>query len=294
MIEKSGLCPYAKVELRGAMDFEAATPVGWVQTYTPNFSSWRLGDIVLIYSGGTLKDRVNSRCQRVVGRNLTAAQAQYVHAAIYVGDGYIVDIAPNNNRARRRQLDVYTRNNSITLLRVPGLTSESETAISAEALAAYKHGYRFSVLQLASARLRSVSLRIRSPLSVLSKVAKIPSNQVQAVSCAELVQRVFSKATSLALWRQNQRGAFMPSSLARFAEEETLVVIQTSWQIAVTSEDVRANVLKRNAVRARRHLVLSPTSVASSCTPTVATHDRLPREVAEPDPAERRILQTGG
>ncbi|MFT3819809.1 MAG: YiiX/YebB-like N1pC/P60 family cysteine hydrolase [Rubrivivax sp.] len=70
---------------------EPLVPVAWPGTHVPNFSDWREGDIVLVHRTSDAIGRGIQLAQAASLSPITRAGAICSHAAIYVGDGTLVD-----------------------------------------------------------------------------------------------------------------------------------------------------------------------------------------------------------
>ena len=76
----------------GNAPVETKVAPNWPHSLCPNFSDWLPGDIVLFRSGRQLKDTAIVLAQACSFSPVTRSGCHFVHAAIYVGDGDIVDI----------------------------------------------------------------------------------------------------------------------------------------------------------------------------------------------------------
>lgn len=71
---------------------EPLVPVAWPGTYVPNFSDWRDGDIVLVHRTADSIGIGIQASQFASFSSVTRAGAVCSHAAIYVGDGMLIDV----------------------------------------------------------------------------------------------------------------------------------------------------------------------------------------------------------
>jgi hypothetical protein len=111
----------------GAAKVEPNVPPGWPHWLCPNFSDWQLGDIVLVRSNGSPKDRGIAALQYVSLSPATRAGFLYIHAAIYVGNGEIVDITAKG--VAKRSVWTYCEHHAITLRRSPDVTQPEQGRI---------------------------------------------------------------------------------------------------------------------------------------------------------------------
>ena len=70
---------------------EASVPAGWPGVFVPNFSDWRVGDIVVAHHTPDLVGLGILSAQSASASPVTRAGRVYSHAAIYVGAGMVVD-----------------------------------------------------------------------------------------------------------------------------------------------------------------------------------------------------------
>lgn len=96
-------------------------PPGWPHSLVPNFSDWQPADIVLVANDGSLAGNAIVVSQRVSLSGATRAGAKYTHAALYVGNGILVDATVGDGIAQRTVWD-YCQLRTLALRRVPRLS----------------------------------------------------------------------------------------------------------------------------------------------------------------------------
>lgn len=96
-------------------------PAGWPSQLVPNFSDWQPADIVLVGNDRTLAGNAIVASQYASLSGATRAGAQYTHAALYVGNGLLVDATAGAGIAERSVWD-YCQFRMLALRRVPGLS----------------------------------------------------------------------------------------------------------------------------------------------------------------------------
>lgn len=135
----------------GRQQREPQTPKAWPGTYVPNFSDWRLGDIVLVEAIG-FAGLVIRAGQAVSTNPMMALGNRWSHAAVYVGDGDVVD-ACYGTTIQRRSLWQYCQGRAVTVRRIddPAIPAADVRDIAAAALSHV--GESYSVLQIVLGKL---------------------------------------------------------------------------------------------------------------------------------------------
>ena len=113
---------------------ELNVPAAWPGHLCPNFSDWELGDIALVHHDQSAMGRVIVAGQKISANPLMTAGALCSHAAIYVGNGLILD-ATFGNKVMERSVWGYCQHRSIQLrrLNMPRVTTAQRHDIAAEA-----------------------------------------------------------------------------------------------------------------------------------------------------------------
>lgn len=131
---------------------ELRTPHGWPGTFVPNFSDWRGGDIVLVHRSA---DPVGAAIQAAQATSLspvTRAGSLCSHAAIYVGEGELVDATPAAGVSLQSVWN-YCQSRAIQVRRLSD-ASIPAADIADIAVAAQRHiGEPYSVLQVIVSKL---------------------------------------------------------------------------------------------------------------------------------------------
>ncbi|MEO5953274.1 MAG: hypothetical protein ABIQ44_12485 [Chloroflexia bacterium] len=115
-------------------------------TLCPNFADWLPGDIVVVRSAGHLKDAAIVIAQACSLSPATRAGRHFVYAAIYMGNGKIVDIIASGRA--KRSIWTYCEHHAISVSRYTGLDAAKRNSIVqfAPNLSAVGHSYSRSQL----------------------------------------------------------------------------------------------------------------------------------------------------
>lgn len=131
-------------------------PSKWQNTlsFVPNFSDWRPADIVLVKADNTLISRGIKLAQQASLNKKMRLGAEFTHAALYIGDGQIIDITYDDSITERCVWD-YCVDREVIVRRVPGLTVQDEDAVVAHALYLRQQNYSYSRWQAALSKMFS-------------------------------------------------------------------------------------------------------------------------------------------
>lgn len=176
---------------------ERPVPPTWPGTYVPNLSDWQEGDILLVEGSGL--SGLIIRAAQVTTMNLAMLQgAQWSHAAVYVGNGTVIDAAFPAG-VTEQPLWNYCEKRAVTVRRLgdPSLSTATKRVI---ALAARSHiGEPYSVLQAALAKLGLPSAQSPNPA---------------ALFCSTFAGLVVAEATGIRLWSAPEHQPLLPAILA--------------------------------------------------------------------------------
>ena len=192
----------------GNAPLETNVPSNWPVWMCPNFTDWLPGDIVLIRSRGRLKDAAIVVAQSCSLSSATRAGRHFVHAAIYVGNGEIVDITAAG--VAQRSIWTYCEHHAITLRRLPGLDAAERSRIVQFALNLATQGQSYSWSQL-----------------VTSKLVPGTEPQTDALYCSTLVGLAYQKAAGVQLHAQRFYKPLYPGTLA---EHNGLDKVPLEWR----------------------------------------------------------------
>lgn len=209
---KPELAPYRETEtslLTSDRRIETQVPPGWSHPKCPNFGDWLPGDIFLVRSNGNAPHRAIEVAQRTSLNRATREGSVYVHAAVYVGNGEIVDITPKLGVARRSVWE-YCERHAIALRRLPYLSPTDSDAIAVTANELATQGLSYSWGQL-----------------VLSKLVPKTIPQPEKLYCSTLVGHVFEQACDIQLHAQPMYRPLYPGTLA---EHQALDVVLLEWR----------------------------------------------------------------
>ncbi|MCU0940147.1 MAG: hypothetical protein MUC86_13680 [Burkholderiaceae bacterium] len=199
-------------DLSDSPPVEPLLPANWPGTVVPNLSQWQAADIVLVHSSGSLKDLAISASQWASFNRATRVGCQYVHAALYVGDGEIIDSTTALGLARRSLWD-YVKDHRITLRRVPNLSQTERDRIVAEAEA-------MRLLQLPYSRWELI----------WSKLVPNTLPDPEHLYCSTFIGHVVNKGAGRQLAAQTMYRPLYPATLA---EHKGLDAIELEWRPTV-------------------------------------------------------------
>ena len=179
---------------------EPNVPTGWPGTYVPNFSAWRLGDIVLVHRTADLTGAAIQGAQAASMSAVTRAGSICSHAAIYVGNGEVIDATVGAGVAIRSVWG-YCQTRAIQVRRLahPSIPASDIAEI---ATAARRHiGEPYSVLQV-----------------IVSKLFPGTVPVPDALYCSTMVGLVIAEATGVDLSSEPMHQPLHPGTLAAHPE----------------------------------------------------------------------------
>ena len=188
---------------------ERLVPRGWPHTISPNFSDWHSGDIVLIKSNGSLKDRGIVGRQTLSRKRATRAGKKWVHAALYVGGGEIIDITRTLGAAQR-SLWVYCQDHDITVRRHPNLTDAQRASTVNAASSLVARGVQYSTWQL-----------------LVSTVVPNTVPNPDDLYCSTFVGHAFNAGCQIQLHEPSMYRPLYPGTLA---EHQALDKVDLEWR----------------------------------------------------------------
>jgi cell wall-associated NlpC family hydrolase len=130
----------------GNAPVETKVPPNWPHPLCSKLSDWLPGDIVLFRSGRQLKDTAIVLAQACSFSPVSRAGCHFVHAAIYVGEGDIVDITASG--VAKRSIWTYCEHHATTVRRYTGLDTLERNNIVQFALSLVSQGHAYSWSQL--------------------------------------------------------------------------------------------------------------------------------------------------
>ncbi len=192
----------------GNAPVETSVPPNWPDSLCPNFSDWLPGDIVLFRSGRQLKDTAIVLAQACSFSPVTRAGCHFVHAAIYVGEGDIVDITASG--VAKRSVWTYCEHHTTTVRRYGGLDALERNSIAQFALSLVSQGHAYSWSQL-----------------VGSKLIPGTEPQTDGLYCSTLVGLAYQKAAGVQL---HARWFYKPLYPATLSEHMVLDKVLLEWR----------------------------------------------------------------
>ena len=185
---------------------EPNVPPGWPGSYVPNFSDWRLGDIVLVHRSADLVGAAIQAAQAASRSSVTKAGRVCSHAAIYVGDGEVVDATVDAGVALRSVWG-YCQTRAIQLRRLvhPSIPASDIADIAAGARSHI--GEPYSVLQV-----------------IISKLVPGTVPVPEALYCSTMVGLVVAEATGVDLSSAPIHQPLHPGTLAAHRELQDVLL----------------------------------------------------------------------
>ena len=188
---------------------EQHVPDGWPGHAVPNFSEWLVGDVVLVAGDRTLPATAIETVQRSMLHPTLAAHAGFTHAALYIGDGMLVD-ATLADGVSRRSVWFYCQYRGLTFRRLPA-RSLSQAAVASIANVANRYvGDQYSLSEAAWSALMP---------------GTAPNHD--HLYCSTFVGLVIAQATGLLLWERPEHRPLYPATLAGHPE---LDVVPVEWR----------------------------------------------------------------
>ena len=184
-------------------------PASWPGIYVPNFSDWREGDIVLVHHEQSLAGIGIRTAQASSPNALTRAGSICSHAAIYVGDGVVVD-ATKGSAVSERSVWNYCQTRALQVRRItdPAIPAADIADI---AMFARRHiGEPYSVIQAIVSNLVQGSVPARD-----------------ALYCSTLVGLVVADATGFDLSSDPSHQPLHPGTLAKHPD---LMDVPLEWR----------------------------------------------------------------
>lgn len=205
---ESVLPPSVEAAPARSADREPLIPADWPGTWVPNFSDWRLGDIVLVRAGEDLFGPALRVAQQASFSPLARRGCSWTHAAIYVGAGDVVDASFGRGVVRQSVWN-YCQTRALRVRRLPlplGTPEAREAAVEAA--------------------LGRVGRPYSTPEVVRSKLVPRTSPLEHTFYCSTFVALCWADATGFALW---QGWAHRPLYPAVLAEHELLDDVALAW-----------------------------------------------------------------
>lgn len=183
-------------DLSDAPPSEATAPKNWPGHLVPNLSDWQPGDILLVARDDGKLGLGIEVAQRLSAAAAVRRAAAFTHAAIYLGDGQLVDATPIDGVAQR-SVWFYCQRRTVALRRLnaPSGVVGWGAAISATAL---RHvGEEYSLLA-----------------AIQSKLLPTAEPDPLRLYCSTFVGLVLAEATGVLLWTRREHRPLHPATLA--------------------------------------------------------------------------------
>jgi hypothetical protein len=148
----------------------------------PNIQDWLPGDVVLV--GSIKPDWVTRRIVATQLKNYDQAHAQWQHAAIYMGNGFLAEATTHG--VKYTPLQHYVGEYFIKVRRHSSLTPDERWLVAIEAGVRLREAYRFSdIVTIYRRTFPGLSRQIRPNVLV----------QANSVICSQLCQDAHAKVT---------------------------------------------------------------------------------------------------
>jgi cell wall-associated NlpC family hydrolase len=202
------LPPSTHASGRVGQTLEAHVPHLWTGVHVPNFSDRQPGDIVLVYRASDVIGHAMQYGQLLSANQLMRAGNLCSHAAIYVGDGNVVDASYPIGVQERPVWD-YCQYRALQLRRMTDAAIPAAHVADIAAKARAHVGEPYSVIQLILAKLGWVGAQVPNP---------------SALYCSTLVSLVVTEATGVDLSGAPQYQPLYPAVLATHPELDDLLL----------------------------------------------------------------------
>jgi hypothetical protein len=177
--------------------------------WVPNFSDWQPGDVVLVATAGDKAGKAVQLIQQLSQPQRDHEAARFTHAAVYVGNGTVIDAVPSGPIAPR-SVWAYCQFRDLMLRRVPA-RGDASSAVANIAKAAQRHvGKPYSL----SAAAVAVLLPDTAP-------------DRERLFCSSFVDLVVAEATDLLLSSRREHRPLLPATLVNHPE---LQPVQLEWR----------------------------------------------------------------
>lgn len=176
----------------------------------PNFSDWRAGDIVLVEAIGFVGGVIQAG-QMITTNPLMAAGSQWSHAAIYIGNGMVVD-ATWGAGITAQSLWTYCQSREVTLRRIDDPSIPAADIQDIAKYAASHIGEPYSAIQALLAKLGWSGAQTPNP---------------SALYCSTFAGLVVTEATGVDLSSDPIWQPLYPAMLASHSE---LVAVPLEWR----------------------------------------------------------------
>jgi cell wall-associated NlpC family hydrolase len=188
---------------------EPAVPANWPGHLVPNFSEWRLGDIILVATDGGKAGRGIQAAQALSRNERVREAARFTHAAVYVGNGMLID-ATVQQPIMRRSVWHYCQRRLMTLRRIPSTAANSISQTDIEAIAAMAEAHIGEAYSLSAA--------------VFSKLIANTEPDPKRLYCSSFVGLVVAQATGLRLTASREHRPLHPATLAVHPELQPVML----------------------------------------------------------------------
>jgi cell wall-associated NlpC family hydrolase len=173
----------------------------------PNFSEWRLGDIILVATDGGKAGRGIQAAQAMSRNERVREAARFTHAAVYIGDGMLID-ATVQQPIMRRSVWHYCQRRMITLRRIPSAAVNAISPSDIEAIATAAEAHIGEAYSLSAA--------------IFSKLIPNTEPDPKRLYCSTFVGLVITQATGLRLTASREHRPLHPATLAVHPELQTV------------------------------------------------------------------------
>jgi hypothetical protein len=163
------------------------------------------------------------RCSSALSSQMTEVMiwSRYTHAALYIGNGMIVDSTWHNAVKIRSLADLLNESNRVSVLRLQGLTADQANIVSLAAQSKESSAYNFEGVKLLGIQkldaLTNMSGQYLGTMTdILGRAEYLPPNVTDSgkYGCSELIAFAF-KAVNITLSHAN---GFTPGDIVRLSQ----------------------------------------------------------------------------
>lgn len=174
---------------------EPAVPRGWPGHLVPNFSQWLPGDVVLVAADDGKSSLPVQLAQRTARQRAVRQAASFTHAALYLGDGMLIDVTPEDGVATR-SVWFYCQRRALMLRRLQLPDSPAAVGASVRDAALSHVGQPYSLVE-----------------AVVSKLLPATVPNPDRLYCSTFIGLVVTQATDVQLAFRREHRPLHPATL---------------------------------------------------------------------------------
>ena len=199
----------AHAKLTADAAVEPSTPRGWPGRWVPNFSDWQRGDIVLFATSGSKTGWLVQVAQGTVNNPDVRQAAHFTHAAVYVGDGLLIEASPGRPIGTQTVWH-YCRQRALMLRRLAAIDIQKDR-----------------IDAIADAAVRHVGKAYSRTEAVRSLLAPGRESDPSRMFCSSFIDVIVAEATGLRLSALPEHRPLYPATLAM---HPALATVPLEWR----------------------------------------------------------------